>query len=227
MFPARDIARFCRRESTCAVLRRLVGGLLIAAYVVVAAGIPLPTVSRPAKSGELFPCAASGCGCDSAEKCWRSCCCHTLAERLAWAEKNGVTPPAFALAEAAEAGLDSHGNPLAVKMIRVAIAEKPAATKSCCQSQHACCKSTAATHSCCKSKPGSDKQDELAAFIVAWRALGCHGQSLNWLAAVPTLISVELNLSDQLPLVAWLGPHSSAVDGGIAPVPTPPPPERA
>jgi hypothetical protein len=195
-------------------------------YAVAAAGVPLPVVNSK-KSEELFPCATSGCGCDSAEKCWRSCCCHTLAERLAWAAENGVTPPAFALAEATKAGLDSRGNPLTPKVIRVAVAAKPAVTKSCCQSTHACCKSSAAARSCCKSKPDVNKQDESANFVVAWRALGCHGQSLNWLAAVPTLISVELSLSDQLPLVDWLGPHSSAVAGGVAPVPTPPPPERA
>jgi hypothetical protein len=227
MLPARYFARFCRNARSPVVLRRLVGGSLIAAYVVVAAGIPLPTVSRPAKSGELFPCATSGCSCDSAEKCWRSCCCHTLAERLAWADQNGVTPPDFALAEAAKAGLDSRGNPLTAKVIRVAVASKPVVAKTCCQSKHTCCESSATTHSSCRSKSDVNKQDESASFIVAFRALGCHGQSLNGLAAVPTLISVELNLSDQLPLVAWLGPHSSAVAGGVAPVPTPPPPERA
>lgn len=195
---------------------------MIAAYVLVAAGIPLPAIREPAKSGELFPCASSGCGCDSAEKCWQNCCCHTLAERLAWAEKNGVTPPAFALADAKQAGLDADGRLLAAKVVNVAMS-----TKSCCRTKRDCCKSSAPKkHTCCSSHEES-KEHDAANFVVAYRALGCNGQSLNWLAAVPTLISVDLELTDQLALVAWLGPHSSAVAGGVADVPTPPPPERA
>jgi hypothetical protein len=207
-----------RCDSLRMLLRRSVAAAMLAAYVVVAAGVPLPSASRPAKSGERYPCESCGCGCDSAEHCWRNCCCHTLAERLAWAEQNGVTPPAFALAEARQAGLDDAGRPHSTKVVRVAVATKsPTATPSCCHSKASCCSS----HS--KHTP----QDDASLFVVAWRALACHGQSLNWLAAVPSLISVELNLSDQLPLVTWLGPHSSEVAAGVADVPTPPPPERA
>lgn len=222
MSPARLFVRNCRGNSLRKSLRTGVSGTLIAAYVVVAAGIPLPTINRPAKSGERFPCESSSCGCDSAEHCWQSCCCHTLAERLAWAEKNGVKPPAFVLAEAQRAGLDSSGRVPTTKAVKIV-----RAAPSCCQSKQACCESSVTTRSCCCSHHKSQAKNNASNFVLAWRALGCRGQSLNWLAAVPTLITVELNLSDQLPLVAWLGPHSSAVAGGVALVPTPPPPERA
>src|SRR5687768_6896601 len=86
--------------------RRCASALLLVTYALTAAGVPLPLSSRPAKSGELFPCAASQCGCDSAERCWRSCCCHTLAERLAWARRHGVRPPEFVIAKARNAGLE-------------------------------------------------------------------------------------------------------------------------
>jgi len=120
--------------------------MMLAAYVVVAAGIPLPSINRPAKSGERYPCEACGCGCGSAEHCWQNCCCHTLAERLAWAEKNGVKPPAFALAAARKAGLDDAGRPLSTKVIRVAVpAEAQSATPSCCHSKTSCCKSSTAS----------------------------------------------------------------------------------
>lgn len=222
MSPARFLARICRGNSLRTTLRRSMGGTMIAAYVLVAAGIPLPTIREPAKSGERFPCESCGCGCDSAEKCWQSCCCHTLAERLAWAEKNGVKPPAFALAEANRIGLDAGGRPLVAKAVNVAMS-----TKRCCRAKRDCCKSSAAKHTCCSSHEESKPEIDAANYFVAYRALGCHGQSINWLAAVPTLISVELELTDQLALVDWLGPHSSAVAGGVADVPTPPPPERA
>jgi hypothetical protein len=201
------------------LLRRSVAALVLAVYVVVAAGVPLPSASRPAKSGERYPCESCGCGCDSAEHCWRSCCCHTLAERLAWAEKNGIEPPAFALAEARKAGLDAVGRPLA-KVVNVAVA-----TRSCCSAKHSCCSSR--QESCCSSRAHKKQRDDRSDFIVGWRALACHGQSFDWLAAAPTLISVELIISDQLPLVAWLGPHVSEVAAGVAVPPTLSPPERA
>ena len=208
------------------LLRRCCGRSDAAVYVVVAAGIPLPSVSRPAKSGELFPCESSGCGCDSAEQCWRSCCCHTLAERLAWAEKNDVRPPAFALAEARKAGLDDGGRPLAAKIVQVAVATK---SNSCRSSPSEALLQVVdrQAHLLLVARTQVRRQDDATRIVVGWRALACHGQSLNWLAAVPTLISVELELSDQLPLVAWLGPHSSDIAAGVADVPTPPPPERA
>ncbi|MGD9635697.1 MAG: hypothetical protein AB7G28_14740 [Pirellulales bacterium] len=200
--------------------RRLLGGSLLAAYLFVAAGVPLPTASKPAKSGELFPCATSGCGCDSAEKCWRSCCCHTLAERLQWAAEHGVKPPDFALAAAKAAGLDANGERLTPKVVQVKLA-----TKSCCSSKRSCCSRGA---SCCSShNHRSEPNEEQSTFFVAWRAMACHGQSLQWLAAVPSLITVDLELSDHLALVAWLGPHSSDASSPLYDTPTPPPPERA
>jgi hypothetical protein len=57
---------------------------------------------------------ASACSCRSAQACWRGCCCHTNREKLAWAEKHGVTPPSYVVAAAAK--------------------EKPAA-RGCCASK--------------------------------------------------------------------------------------------
>jgi hypothetical protein len=34
----------------------------------------------------------NACGCDTAEKCFSSCCCHTPAETLAWAKARGIEP---------------------------------------------------------------------------------------------------------------------------------------
>jgi hypothetical protein len=220
-------ARLPTRRRREVLLRRGIGGTLIAAYVVVAAGIPLPAMRQASKSGERYPCESCGCGCDSAERCWQSCCCHTLAQRLNWAEKNGVRPPAFALADARKAGLDAGGQPLSQKVVMVAMSiETKKSTPSCCQTKAACCKSSTNERTCCSSQH-EKSQTESTNFVVAWRALGCRGQSLNWLTAVPTLISFTPELSDQLALVAWLGPHSADIAVGVADVPTPPPPERA
>ena len=59
----------------------------------VSLGIPLPQpvakdTSRP------FPCMHHACGCMTAESCWQGCCCMSDAQKLAWADEHGVTPPA-------------------------------------------------------------------------------------------------------------------------------------
>lgn len=221
MLPPVNRLRALRRQPFRVLLHRTMAAAMALIYVVVAAGVPLPSASRPAKSGERYPCEACGCGCDSAEHCWRNCCCHTLAERLAWATKNGVKPPDFALAAARAAGLDSAGRPLA-KVVCAA-----AQTKSCCREKQACC-SSHETKSCCAALARSQRHFEKKAdVVVAWRALACHGQSFGWLAAVPTLVSIELTTSDELPLVAWLGPQLSESASPHTDAPTPPPPERA
>ena len=59
--------------------------------------IPIATIDILDKdNSQLFPCRCCPCGCKTAEQCWSSCCCFTPAERLAWAEKNGITPPSYA-----------------------------------------------------------------------------------------------------------------------------------
>ena len=109
------VGRYSRGASWCMfarlIFRRPIGprcvcALLLLAYSITAAGVPISIGSSPQKSGEIFPCMASSCGCRSADQCWRSCCCHSLTERLAWARNRGIEPPAFALAQARAAGLD-------------------------------------------------------------------------------------------------------------------------
>ena len=76
--------------------------LLLAAMAFVAAGagvVPGPGAIA-ALFGALGPheryaCEGCGCGCASAHECWTACCCHTPHERLAWAMRNGVLPPAY------------------------------------------------------------------------------------------------------------------------------------
>lgn len=204
--------------------RRIIAGALTGLYLLVCAGVPLPIIRSTSHDQERFPCESCGCGCDSAEHCWRSCCCHSLVERLAWAARNGVIPPDFAIAEARRAGLDTTGRPLAAQL-----AAHTTAPQSCCIS-HSGCKSTASS-SCCSSHNDSnhkhrnseDKTDHLA----GWRALACQGQSLGWLAAVPSLIVVGTDCSPRLLPTAWLGPLVSDHACEVVVAPSLPPPERA
>lgn len=80
------------------LLRALAAWGCLVAFVLASQGL-LPSAERLAALGliasgsERFPCEGCACGCVSAAHCWTSCCCHTLDERLAWAEAHGVPIP--------------------------------------------------------------------------------------------------------------------------------------
>lgn len=59
--------------------------------------LPIPTYVPKSYPQVPYPCENCPCGCSGPEKCWTSCCCMTPAERLDWAKKKGITPPAYAL----------------------------------------------------------------------------------------------------------------------------------
>jgi len=46
-------------------------------------------------SGERFPCEGGRCGCSSARECWTMCLCQSLAEKIAWSEREGVAVPEY------------------------------------------------------------------------------------------------------------------------------------
>jgi hypothetical protein len=203
--------------------RRFVSAMLAAMYIVTAAGIPLPAGNLARKSDELFPCSDDGCGCASAEQCWRSCCCHSLAERFEWAREHKVRPPEFAIAEARRARLDL------AWLDEPAAGQAKASKASCCVksalvASSACCQTR---HCCCSKHHDQPADGHKTSRVVGWKALNCQGHSANWIAAVPTLVSADCGLLNELPLIDWLGPTISDSAGRIAAEPLLPPPERA
>src|SRR5215212_7047907 len=111
------------------IRRRLISAMLEGMYLVTAAGIPLPAGDLAGKSGEFFPCSGCVCGCASAEQCWRSCCCHSLAERMVWAREHKVRPPDYAIAAARRARIDL------AWLVEAPGAESKALPASCCARQ--------------------------------------------------------------------------------------------
>ena len=78
---------------------------MLATYVVVASGLPLPIAGGPPAVGSAaatqladkdrsrpFPCMDKPCGCATAEQCFAACCCNTPAELLAWASTHNLDP---------------------------------------------------------------------------------------------------------------------------------------
>jgi hypothetical protein len=200
------------------------------AYVVTAGGIPIPLASLPKESGELFPCMAGSCGCSTADQCWRSCCCHSLDERIAWAYRRGIQPPAFVAAQARAAGIDlawltRPSRNTSNEATSCCRAQQQVRPNGCCPSDQPETQSKGIVRSCREkpfAKAGSDDGGDK---IVAWRALACRGQSMNWLSAVPPLISLPPELVYELPLTGWLSPPRSDWEDGQSSSPAVPPPE--
>jgi len=161
---------------------------MLAAYVVVVSGVPLPIAGSPPEAGSPaakrladkdrsrpFPCMDKPCGCATAEQCFSSCCCNSPAELLAWAEINGLDPATlFALQR------------------RVAATAPEAPAAACC------CSSAAPAASCCtttESAPAhqpapADEGDSapLRSRMISMKAmLACGGVLAGWAAAVTSL----------------------------------------
>jgi hypothetical protein len=193
---------------------------LLAIYVMTAAGVPLPSGNHVHKSGELFPCASCPCGCATAEQCWRSCCCHSLAERMAWAREHGVRPPEYAITAAMRGGID-------VAWLKCQLETPP--SPALAAAREGVGKQLVARTCChCRAEQSAERHEVKATSrVIAWRALDCKGQSSNWLAAVPTWLDQAQSFSNDLHLIQWLGPAGSDQVARAGDLPTTPPPERA
>ena len=79
-------------------IRRSLAVITLAVFVVASMGVmpsPASLVRWFGGVAARHPCEGHSCGCGTAHDCWTSCCCHTPEQRLAWAIREGVQPPAF------------------------------------------------------------------------------------------------------------------------------------
>jgi hypothetical protein len=221
----RPIGQF-RTAKLCG--RRLLAVALLMAYITTATGVPLPLGRLTRNSAELYPCAGGCCGCRSAEQCWRSCCCHTLAERLEWAREHGVQPPAYTIAAAKLSGIDvsflACRRGAVAKMLdhSCCVARTHRALPTCCQKHLA----AQPGQTCWEDRTGSRRHQSQNNFV-GLQALSCQGLSMHWLAAIPPLIVAPPAFSHEPPLVVWLRPATSDAVEHISTDPAVPPPERA
>ena len=134
-----------------------------------------------------FPCQTRGCGCKNADQCWKSCCCFSDVEKLAWAKAHEVTPPDWfidKLSAAKAEGLASKNSVLT--KVKASVAKE----SSCC----CCCKSK--SNSCepaIKASEVESKKVEVRLSLKQQR--GCNGQldyQLQQLVYLPLKIPVVL-----------------------------------
>lgn len=154
------------------VRRQVVIWPTLLCFVLIAGGVPLPEAPTFGQGG-AYPCQSHRCGCSSAEQCWKSCCCFSHSQKLAWAKQNNLTPPAIAIAQ---------------------VRSQPAKVQSCCAA-----KASSASNSCCKASPASTNTSD---WSLALEKAKCRGAATQWLTLGAALPAPELTVSDEeVPMV--------------------------
>jgi hypothetical protein len=155
--------RFTRRPP---LARRFVAWALLATYATTASGVPLPRFSA-ATSTESHPCQTHRCGCATAEQCWKSCCCYSNGQKLAWAAERGVTVPEFVVAAA---------------RVEAAQPLSPTPARACCRSKRSCCEPSliAGVPAGC-DKAHDERPDESSIeFVSLLQSERCRGTTPTW-----------------------------------------------
>lgn len=186
--PTRQV--FCKVASLFAL-----AGVLISSLGIVV----LPATSRD--SSQAFPCQGGHCGCSSAAQCWQSCCCTSVAERLAWAAANDVTPPPFLF-----------------ELLAVSEGRQVANRSATCCSHHDL--QIAHVESC-----AIDRDREPQTRIVLLSDLGrCRGSS-RYLAIFGSAICEPLpdTLAFDFAPILWLQTLDESFESPLPSPPTPPP----
>ncbi|MCA9241388.1 MAG: hypothetical protein KDA37_14365 [Planctomycetales bacterium] len=197
--------------------------MLLLAFAVAATGVPLslPRVAR--ESVGRFPCENCGCGCHSASVCWTNCCCHTMAQRLAWAQRENVRPPEEALVLAQRQGLDvsrwlrPQQLAMAAGACTTAAAGEP--KRACC----CCCKAKAPAETAPQSKTA--RATSTAPSQPIWQAAACQGALKFWLS----ISVVKDDRRESAPAPPRYEPMRIAYStdfSSVALAPPTPPPER-
>lgn len=175
--------------------------LLTSIYALSATGIGIP-VPASSPSNEAYPCEHGRCGCRSAEQCWRSCCCHTDEEKLAWAAERGVVPPDYV----------------------VIAAEKSRAKRPCCAARTtSCCKASPCGHAAHASD--CPKNSSTTKWITMIEAQRCRGTSTTWMSVTVGLPANAGALSvHPFERPTWLPiPSQSSYRSTVIAPPDPPP----
>jgi hypothetical protein len=170
---------FTRPRSWRSLRHRLGVAGTFFAYLIATLNLPL-TASVHKDVGVPFPCQNHPCGCQTAEQCWRHCCCFTPQERWAWAREHNVEPPSYAEKPTdPEKPSDQGWN--TVKLRDRTGVENTLSAKPCCsahQTRPACCQPTPDCPE--KQAPSDSGRVRWVSMMAAWQ---CQGLPTLWLSA--------------------------------------------
>jgi len=183
----------------------LIAGCLVACSL----EFPLPVVVQK-DTTIAYPCQTRGCGCQNADQCWKSCCCFSDVEKLAWAKANGVTPPDWFIQKMAAAEKEASKT--------LVTATVPAAKKSSC-----CC--------CCKKESKScppvldqatDESNNSEVHLTLRQQRGCNGQ-LDYQLQHLVYLPLEMPVKTSQAGVPYCATPATIVAEFVMDLPTPPP----
>ncbi len=193
----------------------------LAAVAACAIGVPMPQVVNKPYSAERYPCEHHACGCVDAEACWHDCCCMTHIEKIAWAKREGVTPPEFAIAAAAREIAASR--------------TQQVASHSCCDAKKqasGCCSAkghaeVAQASTCCEKVEACCEESEAPRgyrIISLHAAMGCRGLTVSVSLLPPSLPVTDLEfLAPPLVRFASFRVESLLYESPTLGIATPPP----
>lgn len=131
--------------------------LLVFCALTLPLSVPLPVPPPTDKDlSEPFPCQHRPCGCQSAEQCWKSCCCYTNQQKVAWARAHQVAIPDYVVAAASKEAQQAAQQVTVAATARPgnsAAPQRPDAVRGCC-AQHGTC----AAHGHCEQPASCDRQ---------------------------------------------------------------------
>jgi len=137
--------------------------------------VPLPVDQLTVKDlSEPFPCQHRACGCRSAQQCWKTCCCFTNAQKIAWSKTHHIKLPSFVVVAAQ---LESQRN----KTRPGLIANSPA--------KH-CCRKKATSRQLAQQTRSDVSHGSKTRYVLAAFARECQGQGWFW-NALPWAIPLE------------------------------------
>ena len=168
------------RKSLDLLTRKAVAWSLLVCFCVAIFPLPLPSFEiASSELTESYPCKGGACGCKTAEQCWTSCCCNSPSQRLAWAVKRNVTPPAYAVLEDT---VEENGNATLRPIRKAAPASQ---SSSCCSKKSA----SESVRSCCKKQPtvdtkvaknGAVRSKTVRSLVVSMLASKCQGKMFGF-----------------------------------------------
>jgi hypothetical protein len=185
--------------------RRILSSVVLISFLFGYFPIPIPVFRGSADaSSDAFPCQGGACGCGSAKSCWTSCCCMGPAARKAWAKRNGVTPPSYAILDESPSPPTTSQASHTPATSSCCAAKQPATAADCCATDQATCDMAASSSrdhqptSCCVAKRPSNKDGSAKhaavtradttdattlAFALSIQAMKCRGAAsdFNWL----------------------------------------------
>jgi hypothetical protein len=174
-------------------LRRRAGAALaLIAYLAATLGYALPHPVQ--KSGQPFPCQHHLCGCQTAEQCWRHCCCFSPEEHRTWARAHSVPVPDYAeqpknkswcsvrLRDRADGKSKTHT--CCARTHQETSRSKQSKVPACCAGKKIQANTSTEKRTCCSTKAKADRAP--ATPTGRWRlALGafrCQGLATVWIS---------------------------------------------